>query len=346
MSNSINMKAIGFYQPGPKSEPPNFEEVEVEKPKPMGQDLLVEVRAVSVNPTDWRQHSSKDVNDSSLTIVGRDVAGVVVEVGGECKHFKVGDEVYYAGSNIRPGGHSEFHLVDERIVGKKPKSLDFAQAAALPLTSITAWEALFERMGISRNPSENTDKRILIIGAAGGVGSIATQFAKLAGLTVIGTASRFESIQWTKEHGSDYTIDHHKPFELQLKELGFTGVHYIFSLTHTDEHMGEMAKVILPQGKICSILPLQKPLDQSLFLKSVTFVFELMYTRPMFQTDDMIEQHKLLSEVANLVDAGKIQSTMTERIAPINASNLRDAYRKSMSGRTIGKIVLEGFVKE
>ena len=345
MSTSAKMKAIGFFQPGPATEPPAFEDVEIEKPKPEGRDLLVEVRAVSVNPTDWRQHNAKDPNDSSLTIVGRDVAGVVVETGSDCTLFQVGDEVFYAGSNIRPGGHSEFHLVDERIVGRKPKSLDFAQAAALPLTSITAWEAFYERLGISRNPSDNAGKAILIIGAAGGVGSIASQFAKLAGLTVIGTASRPETIQWTKEHGSDHTINHHHPFEPQLKELGLPGVHYIFCLTQPDDHMPEMAKVILPQGKICSILPLEKPLPPTLFSKSVTFAFELMYTRPMFQTDDMIEQHRLLNEVADLVDDGKIVTTMKERISPIHAANLREAYRKSMSGSTIGKIVLEGFEK-
>lgn len=343
MSDSKKMKAIGFYRPGPKTEPPTFEDVVVDKPKPLGRDLLVEVRAVSVNPTDWRQHLAKDPDDASLTIVGRDVAGVVVEAGADCTLFKPGDEVFYAGSNIRPGGHSEFHLVDERIVGKKPKSLDFAQAAALPLTSITAWEALFERLGVSRNPSDNAGRSILIIGAAGGVGSIATQLAKLVGLTVIGTASRPETIKWTKENGANFTIDHHKPFEPQLKELGLAGVHYIFCLTHPDQHMEEMAKAILPQGKICSILSLEKPVDRRLFLKSVTLVFELMYTRPMFQTDDMIEQRRLLNEVADLVDAGTIHTTMTERIAPINAANLREAYRKSMTGSVIGKIVLEKF---
>jgi NADPH2:quinone reductase len=345
MSNSVTMKAIGFYQPGPTAEAPTFESVEIEKPQPQGRDLLVEVRAISVNPTDWKSYYSKDVNDSSLMIVGRDVAGVVVEAGADCTLFKVGDEVFYAGSNVRPGGHSEFHLVDERITGKKPKSLDFAEAAALPLTTITAWEALFDRLGISRNPVDNAEKTILIIGAAGGVGSIATQLAKLAGLTVIGTASRTETMEWTKAHGSDNTIDHHQPFKPQLKELGLAGAHYIFCLTHPDHHMEEMAKVIYPQGKICSILPFEKPVDRTLFIKSVTLVFELMYTRPMFQTDDMIEQHRLLNEAADLVDSGQLRSTMTERITPINPANLREACSKSMSGNTIGKIVLERFEK-
>lgn len=342
MSNQEMMRAIGYYKPE-KGVPP-FEEVKIKKPIPTGRDLLIEVKAVSVNPTDWRTYKAKKPDDSSLTIAGQDVAGVVVETGPDCHLFKAGDEVYYAGSNIRPGGFSEFHVVDERIVGKKPKSLDFAEAAALPLTTITAWEAFYDRLGISRNPVDNKEKSILIIGAAGGVGSIATQLAKLAGLTVIATASRPESIQWTKENGADHIFDHHQPFEPQLKELGLSGVPYIFVLNNPDQHLKEMKKVILPQGKICSILPFEQPADLGeLFVKSVTFVWELMYTRSLFQTDDMIEQHRLLNEVSNLVDSGNIRTTIRERITPINAANLRQAFDKSMSGRTIGKIVLEGF---
>ncbi|MGQ3477350.1 zinc-binding alcohol dehydrogenase family protein [Paenibacillus sp. TY11] len=342
MSNQKMMRAIGYYEPG-EGVPP-FQEVEVERPKASGRDLLVAVKAVSVNPSDWRSHKDKKPDDSSLTIAGRDVAGVVVEAGPDCNIFKVGDEVYYSGSIIRPGGFSEFHLVDERIVGKKPKSLDFAQAAALPLTTITAWEAYYERLGISKNPSDNEGKSILIIGAAGGVGSIATQLAKLAGLTVIATASRPESIKWTKEHGADHVIDHHRPLEPQLKELGLVGVPYIFVLNNPDQHLNEMKKVILPQGKICSILPFEQPAELGeLFIKSVTFAWELMYTRSAFQTDDMIEQHRLLNEVSNLVDAGKVRTTMKELIKPINSENLKEAFHKSLSGSTIGKIVLEGF---
>ncbi|PSL41779.1 zinc-binding alcohol dehydrogenase family protein [Planomicrobium soli] len=336
------MKALGFYKPGPKSQPPRFEFIEVERPVPTGRNLLVEVRAVSVNPTDFRTRDAKDENDDSLTIVGRDVAGVVVEAGEECTLFKEGDEVYYAGTTIAQGGHSEVHLVDERLVGKKPKSLDFAEAAALPLTSITAWEAYFDRLGISHLVEGNAGKSILIIGAAGGVGSIATQIAKRVGLTVIGTASRPETKEWAMQHGADYTINHMEQFDAQLKTLGLSGVHYIFCLTNVDDHMSNMAKVILPQGKICSILPAQKPLDIALFSKSVTFAYELMYTRSMFHTEDMIAQHELLNELADWVDAGKVKTTMTERMSPINSSNLEQAYGKLMSGRTIGKIVLEG----
>jgi NADPH2:quinone reductase len=281
-----------------------------------------------------------------LTIIGRDTAGVVVEAGEGCTLFNVGDEVYYAGTTIAQGSHSEFHLVDEQLVGKKPKSLDFAEAAALPLTSITAWEAYFDRLGISHQQEDNAGKSILIIGAAGGVGSIATQLAKFVGLTVIGTASRPETKEWAMQHGADYTINHGEPFEPQIKELGLAGVHYIFCLTNVDDHMSNMAKVILPQGKICSILPTQKPLAIALFSKSVTFAYELMYTRSMFHTDDMVAQHELLDRLADLIDAGKIKTTMTERLSPINSANLENAYGKLMSGRTIGKIVLEGPIEQ
>lgn len=338
---STKMNAFGFYKPNSKEEPQNFEQLELNKPKANGRDLLVEVRAISVNPTDLRTRDAKAQDDESLTIVGRDVAGIVVETGQDCSLFQVGDEVFYAGTNNRPGGHSEFHLVDERIVGKKPASLNFAEAAALPLTSITAYEALFERLGVSKDATQNAGKNILIIGAAGGVGSIAVQIAKLAGLTVVGTASRTETAEWAKEHGADYIINHHEPFKPQLEKLGIHGVNFIFCLTNIDDHMAGMAEVILPQGKICSILPAQKPLDIAFFSKSVTFVYELMYTRSVFQTDDMIDQHHILNQLAEWVDEQKIRSTMTQHLAPINVSNLKEAYGNLLTGRTIGKIVLE-----
>lgn len=340
--NMEKMIAFGFYKPNSIEEPQNFERLELDKPKASGRDLLVEVRAISVNPTDLRTRDAKAQDDESLTIVGRDVAGVVVDTGEDCALFQKGDEVFYAGTNNRPGGHSEFHLVDERIVGKKPASLDFAQAAALPLTSITAYEALFDRLGISKDATQNAGKNILIIGAAGGVGSVAVQIAKLAGLTVVGTASRSETVEWAKEHGADYTINHHEPFVPQLEKLGINGVQFIFCLTNIDDHMDDMAKAILPQGKICSILPAQKPLDIAFFSKSVTFVYELMYTRSVFQTNDMIEQHRILNGLAEWVDDQEIRSTMTQHLTPINVVNLKEAYKNLLTGRTIGKIVLEG----
>ncbi|MDN7240835.1 zinc-binding alcohol dehydrogenase family protein [Planococcus sp. N028] len=340
------MKALGFHKPGDKTKPPKLEFIDVERPVPTERNLLVEVRAISVNPTDYKTRDAKNDYDDSLTIIGRDTAGVVVETGEGCTLFNIGDEVYYAGTSIAQGSHSEFHLVDERLVGKKPKSLNFAEAAALPLTSVTALEAYFDRLGVSDMPEENAGKSILIIGAAGGVGSVATQIAKQLGLTIIGTASRPETKEWAMQHGADYTINHREPFEPQLKELGLAGVHYIFCLTNVDDHMSGMAKVILPQGKICSILPAQKPLAIALFSKSVTFAYELMYTRSMFHTDDMIKQHHLLDKLADWVDDGKVKTTMSERMTPINSANLERAYEKLMSGKTIGKIVLEGPIEQ
>ncbi len=337
------MKAIGLYEHLPIENPESLIEVDIAKPVASGRDLLVRVKAISVNPVDVKRRASGD-RETTPRILGWDVAGVVEQVGPDCTLFKVGDEVYYAGSITRPGGDSEFHLVDERIVGNKPKSLDFAQAAALPLTAITAWEGLFERLGVSHTASDNQQKRILIIGAAGGVGSIATQLAKLAGLTVIGTASRPETVRWAKEHGAGYTIDHHKAFAPQLKQLGFDDVDYIFCLNSTDKHWDDMVGVIAPQGKICSIVGMQNAVNLSALQdKSVSFAWELMFTRARYQTLDMIEQHNLLNQLTQLIDEGKIRTTLTEKLELITATNLREAHKKVESGKTIGKIVLANF---
>jgi zinc-binding alcohol dehydrogenase family protein len=282
--------------------------------------------------------------ESSPKVLGWDVAGVVEAVGPESTLFRPGDEVFYAGSITRPGGNSEYHLVDERIVGAKPSKLDFAQAAALPLTSITAWESLYDRLGISRNNADNSGKTILIIGAAGGVGSIATQLAKYSGLTVIGTASRPESAEWAKGLGADHIINHFEAFVPQLKAAGFEQVDYILCLNSTEQHWVNMAEAIAPQGKICSIVETDELLNLTLLKnKSVTFVWELMFTRSTYQTPDMIEQHKLLNEVARLVDEGVIRTTTNETLTPINAANLRKAHAMLETGRTVGKVVLEHF---
>lgn len=349
MSNHQKMKAVGAYRYLPLADPECLVDLYIEKPIPTGRDLLVKVKAISVNPADLGVREKNNYEEESPKILGWDVSGIVEEVGPECQLFKPGDEIFYAGSVTRPGGNSEFHLVDERIAGNKPKSLDFAQAAALPLTSITAWEGLFDRLGISHSIEENNNKSLLIIGAAGGVGSIATQLAKLAGLTVIGTASRPESIQWAKDQGADFTINHNSHFSSQLKNIGFETVDYIFCLNDTVQHFANMAEAITPQGKICSIVPADKAswtgsLDMDmLFSKSITFVWELMFTRSMYQTGDMIKQHDLLNKLADLIDNGKLKTTLTERIEPINAKNLRLVHEKMETGRTIGKIVLESF---
>lgn len=347
MNTPQKMKAVGAYRYLPISNPDSLIDLHLDKPEPTGRDLLVNVKAISVNPADVGVREIHNYEAESPKIFGWDAAGIVEQVGPDCQLFKPGDKIYYAGSVARPGSNSEFQLVDERIAGNMPKSLDFAAAAALPLTSITAWEGLFDRLGIRLDANE--DKRILIIGAAGGVGSIAIQLAKLAGLTVIGTASRPESTEWVKSLGADFTINHNNPFQSQLKELGIETVDYIFCLNDTVQHLANMAEVIVPQGKICSIVPVDKAawagslqLDL-LFSKSVTFVWELMFTRSLFHTKDMIKQHELLNDLADLIDEGKIKTTLNERLEPINATNLRLAHEKLETGRSVGKIVLENF---
>lgn len=344
MSTKETMRAVGLYKYLNIAHSESLIDVETEKPVPLGKDLLVKVKAISVNPVDTKVRAPKDKTEVSPRILGWDVAGVVEQTGPECTIFQPGDEVYYAGSITRPGGNSEFHLVDERIVGTKPSTLDFAQSAALPLTAITAWEALFDRLGVSQNKDMNAGKIILIIGAAGGVGSIATQLAKYAGLTVIGTASRPASIDWVKSMGADHIINHYSSFVPQLNAIGVQNADYILCLNSTEQHWQNMAEAIAPQGKICSIVETDQPLNLTLLKnKSVTFVWELMFTRSMFQTADMVEQHKLLNEVAQLIDSGTIRTTLAVRLEPIDATNLRKAHAMIEAGDTVGKVVLEHF---
>lgn len=340
------MKAVGLYEYLPIDHEKSLLDLTVEKPIASGRDVLVRVKAISVNPVDVKVRAPKPRKEETPKILGWDVAGIVEEVGPDCQFFKPGDEVYYAGSYVRPGGNSEFHLVDERIVGSKPLSLDFAQAAAMPLTGITAWEGLFERLGISRDTKSNENKSILIIGAAGGVGSIAVQLAKWAGLTVIGTASRPESAKWVKNLGADHIIDHHKPFVPQLKEVGIEHANYIFCLNATEQHWENMAEAIVPQGKICSIVETDQPLNLTLLKnKSAAFVWEMMFTRSMYETEDMEEQRHLLNQLAALIDARVVKTTLSERLSPINADTLRKAHVLVESGSTIGKVVLENQIQ-
>jgi zinc-binding alcohol dehydrogenase family protein len=318
-------------------------DIDLPQPQLQGRELLVKVEAISVNPVDYKQRQAA-AHDGEPRLLGWDVAGTVSAVGPEASLFQVGDPVYYAGSVVRPGANSEFHAVDERIVGRKPASLSAQQAAALPLTSITAWEALFERLGIARNGAD-AGKSVLVIGGAGGVGSIAIQLAKqLARLTVVATASRPASRQWCLALGADHVIDHHGDMPAQLAALGLAQVDYILCLNDIDPHFAAMATAIAPQGKICAIVRNERPLPMDLvFAKSVTVVFEMMFTRSMFGTADMIEQHKLLGEVAALVDAGVLKTTVGEHGGRIDAANLARAHAALEAGSTIGKIVLSGF---
>lgn len=339
------MKAVGLYQYLPIDHEQALLDLTIDAPAaPGGRDLLVAVRAVAVNPIDTKVRKPKDQVESSPRILGWDAAGEVVAVGDQVEHYQVGDRVYYAGDITRPGSNSEYQLVDERIVGKMPASLDFAQAAALPLTSITAWESLFDRLRIASDGSQ-AGKRILIIGGAGGVGSIAIQLAKkVAKLHVIATASRPETVAWVKSLGADHVVNHRKPLDVELKAIGIDTVDYILCLNDTDQHWQAMANAIAAQGHICSIVETVRPVELSLLKnKSASFSWEVMFTRSMFQTDDMVEQQQLLNRIADGIDRGELQCTLRDVLTPISAANLRRVHALLESGTAIGKTVLSGW---
>ncbi len=336
------MRAVGYKHSLPIEQAEALLDLDIEKPAPQGRDLSVQVKAISVNPVDYKVRRRVDPKGGEPKILGYDATGVVAAIGPDVTLFRPGDEVWYAGSIVRPGTNSEFHLVDERIVGRKPKSLGFAAAAALPLTSITAWEMLFDRFGVARGGGEG--KSLLIVGGAGGVGSICIQLARtLTRLTVIATASRPETQAWCKELGAHHVIDHSKPMAEQLKAIGHRFVDYIFGVTHSDQHFDTIADVIAPQGKF-GLIDDPKPFEfAKLKGKSASLHWEAMFTRSTFQTPDMDAQHKLLNEVAGMVDAGTIRTTLAENLGVINAANMRRAHAMVESGRMRGKVVLEGF---
>lgn len=337
------MKAVALKRYLPSSDPESLLDVELPDPTPRGHDLLVRVQAISVNPVDVKVRSPKDKTEASPRVLGWDAAGVVEATGPDVKRFKRGDAVYYAGSILRPGCDSELHLVDERIVGLKPKSLDFAQAAALPLTALTAYEALFDRCAIDPG-GRHAGRTLLIINGAGGVGSIAIQLAKLAGLRVIATASRPESQKWCRELGADHVLNHREDLPQQLKGVDLPEVDYVFNTVDTAGYWTVMGEVIKPFGRIVSIVETSQPLDLGKLMgKSVSFSWELMFTRSRFQTPDMDEQHRILTQVAEWLDAGRLRTTLTEKLSPISASNLRSAHAKVESGKMVGKLVLEGW---
>ena len=337
------MKAVGYKKPLPISAAESLLDIEVPTPKANGRDVLVEVKAISVNPVDVKVRTSAAPEGTEYKILGWDAAGVVTAMGIDAKLFKEGDEVYYAGSLVRPGTNAEFHLVDERIVGKKPQSLDFAAAAALPLTTITAWELLFDRFGVK--PGNATEgRRLLIVGGAGGVGSILIQLArKLTSLIVIATASRPETQQWCRDLGAHHVIDHTKTFAEQLAALGSPEVEFIASLTATATHYPALVAVLAPQGKI-GLIDDPVSLDATpLKRKAASLHWEFMFARSLFETRDMIAQHRLLNEVSELVDAGVIRTTFADSLGTINAANLKKAHALIESGRSRGKMVLAGF---
>lgn len=338
------MKAIGYQHPQAISAATALQDITLPTPVAQGHDLLVEVRAVSVNPVDTKvRASTAPAPGQDTKVLGFDASGIVRAVGPDVTLFKEGDRVYYAGAIQRPGTNSELHLVDERIVGHMPTSLDFAQAAALPLTSITAWELLFDRLGVQPGKKPG-GKSLLVIGAAGGVGSILVQLARrLTALTIIATASRPETQAWVKELGAHQVIDHSRPMAEQLAQLGIAQVDIVISLSHTGQHLPQILEVLAPQGQFGLIDDLPA-LDVMPFKRKAASVhWEMMFARPLFNTPDMVAQHHLLNEVAQLVDAGLVRTTLAENLGPINADNLKRAHALIESGTTRGKVVLEGW---
>lgn len=337
------MKAIGFKKHLKIDDPESLIDFEMKKPTAKGHDLLVKVNAVSVNPVDIGVRKGGHSVLKTPKAIGWDACGVVEEVGSKVSLFKPGDRVFYAGSFIRSGSDGEYQLVDERIVGHAPETLKDNEAAAMPLTSLTAYEALFEQMDLTWNQENknNQHKTILIINGAGGVGSVATQLAHLAGLTVIATASRPDSIKWTQDHGADYVVNHREDLVKQVRKLGFKYVDYILELKDLDGHWKEMCELIKPEGHIVSITENHRPINLRLLTKKKAhFSWEWIYTKSYYQTDDMITQHDILDKIAQMLDSGKLRCTMTKSLTPLNATNLRKAHKLVESGHMTGKVVV------
>ena len=334
------MKAIGYYHPLPIDDAQALVDLDLPTPELRPRDLLVRIQAISVNPADVKLRANAKPPADTPRILGYDAVGIVEAAGPEARLFKPGDAVFYAGTIDRPGTNAELHAVDERIVGPKPQSLTSAQAAALPLTSLTAWELLFDRLRVPYGQKLSGDA-ILIVNGAGGVGSILTQIARrLTGLTVIATASRPETVAWCRDMGAHHVIDHRQPLDEGLKAIGIPQVRYVAGLTATDAHQRAIIEALAPQGalamiddpKIFDIAPFKR--------KSLSVHWELMFTRPLYGTADMAEQHRILGEIAALVDSGVLRTTLREDYGPITAANLRRAHAAVESGRSIGKTVL------
>ncbi len=347
------IKAIGYQDNLPIDNEQALQDITLNKPTASGHDILVEVKAISVNPVDYKIRASRPAPEGEYAVIGWDAAGIVTAIGEEVSLFSVGDNVYYAGDLTRSGSNAEYQLVDERIVGHMPTSLSFAEAAALPLTTITAWEMLFDRLQVPVSDSstdengndENTnDVSVLVIGAAGGVGSILTQLLKSqTTATIIGTASRDESVQWLKDLGADHVINHRNPLSDELQKTGITEVDYVVSLNNTEEHYEEIIKCLKPQGKL-GLIDDPAALDViPLKTKSLSLHWEFMFARSMFNTPDMIEQHHLLNAVAKLIDAGEIKTTVAHNLGIITAEHLRSVHQMLENRQAHGKVVLEGW---
>jgi zinc-binding alcohol dehydrogenase family protein len=343
VSRKLRMKAVGYLKNGPIDREDSLLDIEIAKPTPGPNDLLVQVKAISVNPADVKQRANAAAPSGEHRVLGYDAAGVVEAVGSDVEGFSVGDEVFYAGAINRPGTYAQYHAVDARIVGPKPKTLNFSQAAALPLTSLTAFELLFQRLAVPMGSISGNDA-ILIINGAGGVGSILTQAARrLTGLTIIATASRPETREWCISMGAHHVIDHHEPLDKGLSQIGIPEVRYVAGLTATDKHREAILKVLKPHGSLAmiddpdsfDIVPFKR--------KSLSVHWELMFTPTLFNTADLHLQGRILAQVSSLVDNGVLRTTLTDDLGPINAMNLKAAHAKLESGRGVGKTVLSGF---
>lgn len=336
------MQAIGFNQHLPIDEKDSLFEFTLPVPLVKPHDLLVKVSAVSVNPVDVGVRKNGHGRLKKAKVIGWDAIGVVEEVGPQVTLFKRGDKVFYAGSFKRPGSNSEYQLVDERIVGHAPQKLTTAQSAAIPLTSLTAWEALFEQLEIDpNNHKENQNKTLLIINGAGGVGSIATQLAHWAGLKTIASASRPETIKWVQDHGADQTVNHRKNLVEEVRQLGYHYVDYILELNDLDGHWNEMAELIKPNGRIASITENKHPVNlKKLTTKRAKFAWEWMFTKSFYQTPDMVSQHEILDRISNLLGHGLLKSTLAKALSPINVLNLKAAHKMVATNQMIGKVVI------
>ena len=339
------MKAVGYQQSLAITEPAALLDIELPQPVATGRDLLVKVAAISVNPVDTKVRKRAAPPAGEYKVLGWDAAGEVVAVGPEVSNFQVGDRVYYAGALQRQGSNAEYQLVDERIVGKMPANLNFEQAAALPLTALTAWELLFDRLELATPSLKHPKPVLLVTGAAGGVGSILVQLARqLTTVTVVATASRPETQQWVKELGAHYVVDHSQPLIPQLQQLGIAAVSHVASLTQTDLHYAELVQLLAPQGKLALIDDPENGIDiMPLKQKSISVHWEFMFTRSLFSTADMVVQQQILSDLSRLIEQGQIKTTFKQSFGKINAANLKQAHALLESGKAIGKIVLSGF---
>jgi NADPH2:quinone reductase len=336
------MKAVGYTAACPVDRPDALVERDLPEPKAEGRDLLVRVEAVSVNPVDTKVRQN-DAPADGFRVLGFDAVGTVEATGPDALLFKRGDRVWYAGSILRSGSNAELQLVDEQIVGPAPTSLGAGDAAALPLTALTAWEMLFDRFDVNR-PVPLGNRTVLVIGGAGGVGSVAVQIAKrVAKMTVVATASRPASSNWAREMGADAVVDHSKPLAPQIEALGLGAPGFVFSTTETEKHFDDIVELIAPQGRLGVISGVGNSRTDRLSSKAVALCYELMFARSIYGTPDLVEQHRILAEVARLVDAGTLRTTRTEHLGRITAQNLIKAHALVESGHVRGKVVLEGF---